>query len=130
MTLDDAPMAVIAAVSSALTGITIKAIDFFTSRKTVEVGVEASLRQELRGQVQELVMEVKALRKEVDGWRDKYYVLMDHCGKVENEHDLLQAKYKVLDGLYRDLKYATEAKLASIEGMIKHDRGDKLSNGM
>lgn len=88
-------------------GVGVKVIEGFISKSGKKIDMEAEIRKELRDVVAAQDDKIIALNKEVDGWRDKYYkVIEDLIGYKELQlgHRELQTAYDKLKELFEELK--------------------------
>lgn len=84
--LNGVSQAWLALIGAILGGSGLKVIEHWLNKSKVQNDEATSYRKELRDEVTSLREELRKVEKELDEWRDKYYVLMDEFSKFKREH--------------------------------------------
>jgi uncharacterized protein involved in exopolysaccharide biosynthesis len=67
----------------------IKFLEKWLNKEKDEQEIATQIRNELRGDMKELKIEVQRLEQEVETWKQKYYDLLDQFWKFKQEHNEL-----------------------------------------
>lgn len=99
--------AFLALLGTILGGVGLKVVEHLLQRSKTEVDLAAALRKELRDEVNTLRAELKAVEKDLDDWKAKYYALMQDLFNCKGEFAELD---KVLKSALDANKQFMEAK--------------------
>lgn len=87
-----APDAWLTLIGAIFGGVGLKVMDSWLSRSKVREDQATQIRRELRDEVVSLRTEIQDLRKQVDTWRDKYYVEAEENAVLNARLELVNYK--------------------------------------
>lgn len=86
--MDYSNPAILALIGTVFGGAGLKIVESLLSKGKNEADIAAVIRAELRTDVQSLRTEIHTLQTEVDGWREKYYALLERTVALETQQKI------------------------------------------
>lgn len=88
---------IIAAIATIFGGIGVEVIRKVLSRAGSKETFETTLRNEIRGDLQDLKQELKETKEELDEWKAKAYTLMSEAVTAKGEIERLKTRVEQLE---------------------------------